>query len=146
MLNHNPDMAAAAEILILGGLLNLVFSFLMGLVLASQRKQGDKTVPIEKLRWLLSSHEVSMLEGFMCISLGFAVQFADLSINASKAAAWLIIVASAFQDCQGIVNHIRGIDDQFKQKSLGWIFGVVQALGALPGVLMIVGGVFRGRT
>jgi len=138
-------MAAAAEILVLGGLLNLVFSFVMGLVLAQQRKQGDKAVPIEKLRWLLSSHNVSMLEGFMCISLGFAVQFADLSIAVSKAAAWLVVLSSIFQDCQGIVNHVRSIDDQFKQKSLGWIFGIVQALGAFPGLLMIVVGVFRGR-
>ena len=61
MLTYNPDMAVAAEILILGGLLNLVFSFGMGLVLASQRKQGDKTVPIEKLRW------VSMQFSFCCV-------------------------------------------------------------------------------
>lgn len=76
----------------------------------------------------------------------FAVQYADTSPASATAAAWLIVVSSIFQDLQGVFNHYFQVGDQMKARSLGWVFGAVQALLATPGLMIIVVGVFNGLT
>ena len=49
----------AIKILVLGGVGNLVLSFILGWVLSAYRMKG----PMEPHRWLLVAHEVALQEG-----------------------------------------------------------------------------------
>src|SRR4051812_3252766 len=81
----------AAHLLVVGGVANLVLSFLLGWVLAGRRLKSA----MEPHRWLLTAHEVALQEGLMLLGLAFAMGFARLPPGSAIAAAWLLIVASA---------------------------------------------------
>ena len=66
---------AAIKILVVGGVANIVLSFVLGFVLSAKRMKG----PMAPHRWLLVAHEVSLQEGTMLLGLGFAMTFASLS-------------------------------------------------------------------
>lgn len=51
----------AIRVLVLGGVLNLVLSFLLGWVLSMKRMKE----PMAKHHWLLVAHTVSLQEGLM---------------------------------------------------------------------------------
>jgi hypothetical protein len=131
---------SAVHVLLIGGLANVVFSYALGWVLAIHRQRG----PIEPLRWLLVSHEVSLQEGMLLLGLAFAMSFAKLPGALALASAWLLVAASAFQDLSGFVNWLRGTHDQFAEKSTGWILASINAVLNTAGLIIIVIGVVRG--
>jgi hypothetical protein len=117
-----------------------VLSFLLGWVLASRRLKSA----MEPDRWLLVAHEVSLQEGLMLLGLAFALGFAKLSPTLATVAAWLLIVASVFQDFSGIVNWLRGTGDQFAERSTGWLLATFNAVTNTAGLLIVAWGVVRG--
>src|SRR5262245_6093564 len=118
------ELSAAGRVLIVGGVLNLVLSFLLGWVLSARRMKG----PMEPLRWLLTAHEVSLQEGVMLLCLAFAARYSNLPASIATAGAWLLVVGSAFQDFSGIVNWLRKTNDQFAERSFGWILASTNAV------------------
>jgi hypothetical protein len=133
-------LSAAVRILLVGGLANVVLSFTLGWILSSRRLKG----PMEPHRWLLVAHEVSLQEGLLLLGLSFAMTFARLSGTLAFAAAWLLVAASAFQDFSGVVNWLRGTNDQFAEKSAGWVLASVNAVLNSVGLVILVVGVVRG--
>jgi hypothetical protein len=125
---------------VLGGVANLALSFLLGWVLSAIRMKRA----IDSARWLLVAHEVAMQEGFLLLGLAFALGFADLDATWAVIAAWLIVIASFFQDGSGIVNWLRGTSDQFAERSIGWVLASINAVLATTGLAIIVYGVVRG--
>jgi len=134
------SLLPAIRLLVLGGIANLVLSFLLGWILSARRLRG----PIEPERWLLTAHEVSLQEGLMLIALAFAMAFARLTLPWAMAGAWLLVVASVFQDFSGIVNWLRGTGDQFAEKSGGWVLATINAVTNTAGLLIVAVGVARG--
>jgi len=130
----------AAHLLVVGGVANLVLSFLLGWVLAGRRLKSA----MEPHRWLLTAHEVSLQEGLMLLGLAFAMGFTRLPPGWATAAAWLLIVASALQDFSGIVNWLRGTGDQFAERSTGWLLATLNAVANTAGLLIVAWGVVRG--
>jgi len=135
-----PDLTSAARVLVLGGIANLVLSFLLGWVLSAKRMKG----PMEPHRWLLVAHEVSLQEGLMLLGLAYALSFARLSPGLALTGAWLLVAASLFQDLSGIVNWLRGTTDQFAQRSTGWLLASVNAVLNTGGLAIVAYGVVRG--
>ncbi len=133
-------MSFASRLLVLGGISNLVLSFLLGWVLSAQRMKG----PMEPHRWLLVAHEVSLQEGVLLLALVVAVPFARVSDGAATAAAAMLVAASALQDLSGVVNWLRRTGDQFAERSLGWILASGNALLATAGLGIFAYGVARG--
>ncbi|MFO0552511.1 MAG: hypothetical protein U0271_29245 [Polyangiaceae bacterium] len=133
-------LTAPIRVLILGGVANLVLSFLLGWVLSAKRMKG----PMEPHHWLLTAHVVSLQEGLMLLGLAFAMVFAKLSPALASAGAWMLVAASFFQDLSGIVNWLRGTKDQFAERSLGWISATINALLNTAGLALIAYGVGRG--
>jgi hypothetical protein len=118
---------AAIRLLVVAGLLNVALSFLLGWVLALRRR----TDAMDRHRWLLVAHEVSLQEGVLLVCVGFALT-ACAPHGAAGAAAWwgavLLVAASVFQDASGIVNWLQRTGDQFAEKSRGWILATINAV------------------
>ncbi|MFO0635322.1 MAG: hypothetical protein U0168_20940 [Nannocystaceae bacterium] len=127
----------AATILVTGGVLNLVLSFALGWVLSAARMRR----PITELRWLLTAHEVALQEGLMLLGLAFALGFASMPPAWAERAAWLLVVASGFQDGSGIANWLRSTGDQFAERSLGWVLASINAVLNTAGLAIIAWGV-----
>lgn len=130
----------ALRILVLGGVANLSLSFLLGFVLSAKRmKEG-----MERHHWLLVAHEVSLQEGLLLLGVAYASTFAALSEGWMLAGAWLMVVASAFQDFSGVVNWLRGTKDQFAERSGGWMLASINAVLNAAGLAILTTGVVRG--
>ena len=132
-------MPAAARILVLGAMANVVLSFLLGWVLSARRMKE----PMDRHRWLLVAHEVSLQEGFLLFGLTIAIGFAKLPSAWAQSAAWLLVVASLFQDASGILNWLKSTQDQFAERSSGWIAASINAFLNTAGVLIVAVGVVR---
>ncbi|MBK7075212.1 MAG: hypothetical protein IPH44_23235 [Myxococcales bacterium] len=130
----------AIRVLVLGGVLNLVLSFVLGWVLSLKRMKE----PMTKHHWLLVAHTVSLQEGLMLLGLGFAMSFAVLGKTMAATGAWLLVLASAFQDFSGVVNWLKGTGDQFAEKSTGWLLASINAVLNTAGLAIIAYGVLRG--
>lgn len=130
---------AAVRVLVVGGVLNVVLSFVLGWVLSALRLRK----PIEPLRWLMVAHEVALQEGVLLIALGFALQFARLPPEWATAGAWLLVAGSVFQDASGIINYLLKTTDQFAERSKGWVAATVNALLNTAGLGIVAVGVLR---
>lgn len=130
----------AIRVLVLGGVLNLVLSFVLGWVLSLKRMKE----PMAKHHWLLVAHTVSLQEGLMLLGLGFAMSFAVLGKTMAATGAWLVVLASAFQDFSGVMNWLKGTGDQFAEKSTGWLLASINAVLNTAGLAIIAYGVLRG--
>jgi hypothetical protein len=75
-------MTTAEQILVLGGMINLVYAFVTGFMLAVIR-QKQAVAP----KYLLFAHTGPLMQGAMLLGLVFAVQLANLSL-------WLEIIAA----------------------------------------------------
>jgi len=133
----NPFITPAAHILVVGGIANLALSFVLAWMLSAKRMKG----PMEPHRWLLIAHEVSLQEGMMLLGIAFALGFAKLSSPLDVTAAWLLVAASVFQDFSGIVNWLRRTNDQFAERSTGWLLASVNAVLNTAGLGIVVYGV-----
>jgi len=136
----HSTLASAIRVLLVGGLANLVFSFVLGWVLSMQRMKR----PIEPLRWLLVAHTVSLQEGLMLLGLSYALTFARMSGTLALVAAWLLVLGSIFQDLSGFVNWLRRTGDQFAERSAGWRLASANAVLNTAGLALVVYGVVRG--
>lgn len=143
ILAFNAKMMESSRMLVFGGLLNILYSFLLGAWLGAVRKNGEETSPIEDHKWLLTGHHVSLLDGLFLLVLAFAILFADLSVTTSKVAAWMLNIGCLFQSSQGVCNYLFHVDDQMKDQSMGWIFGIVQTVLNLPGLCIIIVGFLK---
>jgi hypothetical protein len=136
----SSTLAAAVKILLIGGLANLVFSFALGWVLSLRRMKE----PITRHRWLLVAHTVSLQEGLLLLGLSYALTFADMSGGLAVTGAWLLVLGSVFQDLSGLVNWLRRTDDQFAEKSTGWLLASINAVLNTAGLAIVVYGILRG--
>src|SRR5438552_10886687 len=126
----------AVKMLVIGGVANIFLSFGLGWVLSMKRLRG----PMAPHHWLLVAHTVSLQEGSMLLGLGFAAAFARLPDALANAGAVMLVAASAFQDFSGIVNWLRGTNDQFAEKSTGWVLASINAVLNTAGVAIVGGG------
>jgi len=138
------ELDLSVRLLVGGGLLNLVLSFVLGWVLSLYRTRG----PMDPHRWLLTAHEVALQEGLLLLGLAFAMRYAICSQALALSGAALVVVASLFQDFSGIVNWLRHTKDQFAERSGGWILASINAVLNTAGLAIlayaIVLGLLRG--
>lgn len=133
-------MATAVNVLVVGGVGNVVLSFVLGWVLSMKRMKG----PMAPHHWLLVAHTVSLQEGLLLLGLSWAMTFAEMSAGLAVVGAWLLVIASVFQDASGIVNWLRRTGDQFAEKSTGWLLASINAVLNTAGLAIVTYGVLRG--
>ena len=86
-------MDTASKILIVGGMVNLVYSCLIGFVLAKMRLRARDTG-----EFLPLAHRVSLWWGFMFLGIPWALKLSALSAGLKTLAAWLLVGSSALSD------------------------------------------------
>lgn len=133
-------MDAASKILVVGGVLNLAFGLLTGLVLGGLRSRN----PDADQKYLLTAHKAGLQQGFMLLGLTFAVMLSPLSNGVETLAAGLLAASTAFLDISALVNWRQGVRDEFKERTLGLQLGGVSGLLAVAGLAILIFGVFRG--
>ena len=136
----STTLSAAVHVLVIGGVLNIVFSFLLGWLLSARRMKE----PMPPHHWLLVAHTVSLQEGVLLLGLSWALTFAKLSGTLAITGAWLLVAGSAFQDLSGVVNWLRRTDDQFAERSTGWVLASINAVLNTAGLAIVTYGVVRG--
>ena len=67
-----------------------------------------------------------------------------LAAEVELLAAGLLAASSAFLDLAAVVNWALGVQDEFKARSPGLIAGSVSALLSVPGLAILIWGVFQG--
>ena len=134
------SMDTASKVLIVGGVMNLALSFVLGFLLSRQRLAD----PQKDARLLLQTHRVTLWEGFMLLGLVFAVQLSTLSPGLELGAAWLLVASAAFQDAGAITNWLRLTQDYFAERSLGLYLNVINAVLGTIGLAILIVGVFKG--
>ena len=130
----------AEKVLIVGGTLSLVFSFVMGFILSRARLKA----PTADHAWLLQAHRVALWEGFMLLGLVVAVELSTLSQGLETLAAWLLVAAAALQAASAIANLVQGIPDQVVERRLGYQLAATNAVLGAIGLVILLVGVLKG--
>ena len=136
----STTLQSAVHVLVVGGVLNLVLSFVLGWVLSAKRMKG----PMAPHHWLLVAHTVSLQEGLMLLALSWGLTFAQMSGTLAITGAWLLVAGSVFQDLSGLVNWLRRTGDQFAERSTGWLLASVNAVLNTAGLAIVTYGILRG--
>ena len=71
----SATLSSAVKVLLVGGVLNIVFSFVLGWLLSLKRMKE----PMPPHHWLLVAHTVSLQEGLMLLGLSWGLTFAEMS-------------------------------------------------------------------
>ena len=133
-------MTTAEQILVLGGIINLVYAFVTGFMLAVIR-QKQAVAP----KYLLFAHTGPLMQGAMLLGLVFAVQLANLSSWIEISAALLLSGGALLLAIKDTVNWWQTIGDEFGEKPvLGLALGTLAVLASSAGLLMLAFGVIAG--
>ena len=132
-------MEIAAKILIVGGMLNLALSCLIGFVLSKVRLRTADTGT-----YLPLAHRVSLWWGFMLLGMPWAVSLSPLSAGIETLAAWLLVASSALSDVDPMLNLWQGVKDPVAERSLAFYLGGISAILVTVGISIFVVGVFQG--
>lgn len=132
-------MTTAQTIFVVYGVIILAYGFILGVPLAAQRMRSTRAP-----RHLVTTHLSALIQGALHLGLAFAMGSFELGIGWANTAAWLIVVASAFETLGGTINWLSGTDDQFAERSFGFRFNSLVGPPAIVGILIIVVGVVRG--
>jgi hypothetical protein len=127
----------AAKILVIGGLGSLLYSFVIGFILAQERTKDPMA---EQVR-LTGVHVVALWEGFMLLGLVWGVVLSDLSSGIETAAALAIVVAAAIQLISNTLAWRQKLENLFAPpRGIVYALGGIQAVIGLAGVLILLFG------
>src|SRR5947209_6297646 len=134
-------MDTASQILVIGGLGSLLFSFVMAFALAQQRladPQADRHL-------LLQVHVVSLWEGFMLLALVWAVQLSTLSSGLESLAAWLLVAGAALQLTANAMAWRSNVTNLFAPpRGMTYQLARLNAILAFAGLAILIVGALKG--
>ena len=132
-------MDAATKILVLGGVLNLAYSFLTGIFLGVVR-QNSPTAS----KYLVFAHTGPLMQGAMLLGLVFALQVSPMDANIETLAAALLVGGSILLAFKDTLNWRQKINDEFQERPPGFLIGGLSAVASIAGLLLVIIGVFQG--
>lgn len=128
-------MERSAEVLLVGGMLVLLYGFILGVPMAMARMKSP-TAP----RHLVNTHLEALMAGAALLGLSLAASYSTLGDGLERLAAWLLVAGSVSTLAGGTVNWLTKTDDAFAARSPGFY---LQAVGGpvilLGGILMALG-------
>ena len=132
-------MEPASKILVVAGVANIGYAFLLGLPLASIRMKQSQAP-----RYLILAHTGPIISGAVLLSLVLAAGLSDLSSSLETTAAWLLVGGTAAVASGDTINWLSGVQDGFAQRSRGWRLTALGGPVILAGLLILLVGVVKG--
>ncbi len=130
-------MTFAEDLLVLGGVINLIYGFITGFILAVIR-QKQAVAP----KYLMFAHIGPLMQGAMLLGLVFAVQMSTLADGVETAGAALLVVGALLLATKDTINWWQTIGDEFREKPvLGLAIGTLSVLTSSAGLLILTIGV-----
>ena len=136
-MNNILITTTAIKILIIGGVLNLVFGFIIGHLLGLYRLKN----PEMNYKYLLSAHKAGLQQGFMLLGLVFAVILSQLSNYIEAVASILLISSTILLNLGEVINWLNNIEDEFKSKPTGFIVKLISAVLSTAGLGILTYGI-----
>jgi hypothetical protein len=135
------SMPTAEKILILGGVINLLYGFVTGFMLAVIRQK----TPVAP-KYLMFAHTGPLMQGAMLLGLVFAVQMSTLAAGTETTGAALLSGGALLLAIKDTVNWWQTIGDEFAEKPvLGLALGTLSVLASSAGLLIVSFGVVLAR-
>src|SRR3990172_127437 len=152
-------METAAKVLVVGGVLNLAYGAITGLVLTSVRSRSP-----EAPRYLTLAHIGPLMQGPMLLGLAVATGLSSLAGGVETLSAglrvgggfwwlgggvetlsaWLLVAGSAGIAAGDTLNWLGGVGDAFAERSPGLFSQAAGGAFTGTGLLILIIGVFRG--
>ena len=132
-------METAAKVLIVGGMLNLVYGVITGLIISRLRSRGPE-VP----RFLTLAHIGPLMEGPMLLGLSVALGLSSLANGWETTAAWLLVAGSIGIAAGDTLNWLGGVGDAFAERSPGFFLQAIGGPLSGVGIAIVTVGVFAG--
>jgi len=130
-------MDTASKILIIGGMLALIHSFVLGFFFAKEREQAAQAN-----RYLVMAHVGTLMGGTMLLALTVAVRYSNLSAGLETFCAALLTAGMLALGTKDTMNWQNGVTDEFKQRpKLTPQIGVVAVIAMSLGLLVLGVGV-----
>ena len=136
-MNNILITTTAIKILIIGGVLNLVFGFIIGHLLGLYRLKN----PEMNYKYLLIAHKAGLQQGFMLLGFVFAVILSQLSNYIEAVASILLISSTILLNLGEVINWLKNIEDEFKSKSTGFIVKSISAILSTSGLGILTYGI-----
>ena len=131
-------MTSAMKFLIVGGVINLAYSFLTGFILAAIRQKQPQPP-----KYLMFAHTGPLMQGAMLLGLVFAFQLSTIADSVEFWSATLLVIGSLLLAAKDTLNWIQHVEDEFRQRPpLGTILGTLSVLASTIGLIIIIVGVF----
>jgi hypothetical protein len=133
-------MELAAKLLIVGGVLNLAYSFLTGFLLANTRRGSPAAS-----KYLVFAHVGPLMKGPMLLSLVFAIALSPHPALVKTLASSLMVAESGFLVAKDTPNWVQGVKDEFVERPpVGMVLGGISILLGVVGLLIFIVGIFQG--
>jgi len=129
----------ASKILIVGGVLNLAYGFVTGLVLSNVRRRSP-----DAPKYLVLAHTGPIMQGPMLLGLALAVALSSLAAETETLAASLLVAGSAMLAVKDTLNWLQGVSDEFAERSPGLFLAAGGSVLASIGLVILIVGVFKG--
>jgi hypothetical protein len=130
---------SAAKILTLGGVLNIAYALITGLLIARIRHRS----PVPP-KYLMLAHMGPLMQGTMLLALTAALPLSRLAAGTESFAAWLLVGSTVALGAGNTLSYVMGVEDEFTEKPPGYFLGGVTALLSCAGIGILLTGVFRG--
>lgn len=131
-------METAAKVLIVGGVLNLGYGVITGLIISRIRSRSPD-VP----RHLTLAHIGPFMQGPMLLGLSIAMALSSLATGVETLAAWLLVAGSAGIAGGDTLLWLGGAKDAFKERPPGFYFQAVGGVLTAVGIAIVLVGVLR---
>ncbi len=132
-------MDLAAKILIVGGLANLLYSFVTGNILASIRMKQP-----EGPKYLIFAHVGPLMWAPLLWGLVVVLPLSNLSPWLETLAASCMVGASVLLSIKDTLYWLQGTKDEFAEKPVAFLLNVPLSIGFLAGAIILTIGVLRG--
>ena len=128
-------MSTAQRVFLGYGTVILVVGFGLGSVLGMLRMKAPS------MRALATAHVETLMQAAMHFGLAFAVAAVGFESTAATWGAWLLVIGSAMQATGGTLNWITKTDDQFAERSPGFLINSLSSFVIWPGLLITSSGI-----
>jgi hypothetical protein len=128
-------VSTAQRVLVGYGTIILTVGFILGAVLGMLRMNAPP------VRSLATAHVETLMQAATHFGLAFAVGVVGFNSTAATWGALLLVVGSAMQATGVTLNWATKTDDQFAQRSPGFIINSASSFVIWPGLLITVWGI-----